>query len=105
MDVKTTFLNGSLDKTIYMVQPKSFIAKGQKMKVCELQKSIYGLKQAFRSWNIRFDLWIKSIGLSNILMNPVCTRDAAETWWWFLVIHEDDIPIIENNDGKIVFSK
>ena len=44
MDVKTAFLNGSLDETIYMVQPEGFIAKGQEKKVCKLQKSIYGLK-------------------------------------------------------------
>ena len=45
------------------------------------------------------------LDLSNIPMNPVCTRDAAETWWWFLAIHEDDIPIIGHNDGKIISSK
>ena len=49
MDVKTAFLNGSLDETIYMVQPEGFIAKGQEKKLCKLQKSIYGLKQASRS--------------------------------------------------------
>ena len=43
-DVKTAFLNGSLDKTIYMVQPEGFIAKGKEKKVCKLQKSIYRLK-------------------------------------------------------------
>ena len=62
MDVKTTFLNGSLDETIYMVQPKGFIAIGQEKKVCKLQKSIYGLKQASRSWNIKFDQSVKSFG-------------------------------------------
>ena len=41
MDVKTTFLNGSLDETIYMVQPEGFIGKGREKKVCKLQKSIY----------------------------------------------------------------
>ena len=55
MDVKTAFLNGSLDETIYMVQPEGFIKK-----VCKLQKSIYGLKQASRSWNIKFDQSVKS---------------------------------------------
>ena len=60
MVVKTTFLNGSLDETIYMVQPEGFIAKGQEKKVCKLQKSIYGLKQASRSLNIRFDKLVKS---------------------------------------------
>ena len=54
MDVKTAFLNGSLEETIYIVQPEGFIAKGQEKKVCKLQKSIYELKQASRSWNIIF---------------------------------------------------
>ena len=44
MDVKTAFLNESLEETIYMVQSKGFVAKDQEKKVCKLQKSIYGLK-------------------------------------------------------------
>ncbi|KAK0577227.1 hypothetical protein LWI29_029806 [Acer saccharum] len=61
MDVKTAFLNGSLDESIYMMQPEGFIEKGQVDKVCKLQKSIYGLKQASRSWNIRFDQAVKGV--------------------------------------------
>ena len=62
MDVKTAFLNGCHDETIYMVQPEGFIAKSQEKKMCKLQKSIYGLKQASRSWNIKFDQSVKSFG-------------------------------------------
>ena len=62
MDVKTAFLNGNLDKEIYMMQPEGFIAKNQEHMVCKLKRSIYGLKQASRSWDIRFDQAIKSFG-------------------------------------------
>ena len=62
MDVKIAFHNGSLDEIIYMVQPEGFIKKSEEKKVCKLQKSIYGLKQASRSWNIKFDQLVKSYG-------------------------------------------
>jgi len=49
MDVKIIFLNGSLEKEIYMDQPIGFVSKGQEDKVWHLKRSIYGLKQSFRS--------------------------------------------------------
>ncbi|TYK21571.1 gag/pol protein [Cucumis melo var. makuwa] len=36
MDVKTAFLNGNLEESIYMVQLEGFIQKGQEQKVCHL---------------------------------------------------------------------
>ena len=38
MDVKTAFLNGSLEEEIYMDQPLGFVSKGQEGKVCRLYK-------------------------------------------------------------------
>ena len=55
IDVKTSFLNGYLEENIYMMQPDGFITEGQEHMVCKLLKSLYGLKQASRSWNKRFD--------------------------------------------------
>ena len=43
MDVKTVFLNGDIDETIYMVQPENFVSGVTKRMVCKLKKSIYGL--------------------------------------------------------------
>jgi len=44
MDVKTTFLNGDLEKETYMTQPEGCEAPGQENKVCRLRKSLYSLK-------------------------------------------------------------
>ena len=44
MEVKTAFLNGDIDKTIYMVQPKNFASGDSKNVVCKLKNSIYSLK-------------------------------------------------------------
>ena len=61
MNVKTAFLNGKLIEEVYMIQPEGFtFTDGSK--VCKLQRSIYGLKQASRSWNMYFDKVIKTYG-------------------------------------------
>ena len=48
MDVKTAFLNGDLDETMLIAQPKGFVVKSKEHLGCRLKKSIYGLKQASR---------------------------------------------------------
>jgi len=48
MDVKTTFLDGDVDETIYMVRPENFVSGDPKNMLCKLKKSNYGLKQASR---------------------------------------------------------
>ena len=60
MDVKTAFLNGFLKDELYMMQPKGFVDPKGANRVWKLQRSIYGLVQASRSWNIRFDKVIKT---------------------------------------------
>src|SRR6187399_1210495 len=74
MDVKTAFLNGYLKEELYMMQPEGFVDPKGANKVCKLQRSIYGLMQASRSWNIRFDEVIKAYGLYRLLEKPVFTR-------------------------------
>ena len=92
MDVKTPFLNGSLDETIYMVQPRGFITKGQEKKVYKLQKSIYRLKQASRSWNIRFDKSVKSFGFIQCPDEPCVYKRSSGNVIVFLILYVNDIP-------------
>ena len=62
MDVKSTFLNGFIKEELYMMQPEGFVNPKGANKIYKLQRSIYGLVQASRSWNIRFDELIKAYG-------------------------------------------
>jgi hypothetical protein len=62
MDVKTTLLNGELEKDIYMDQPDGFAVKGQEGMLCKLLKSLYGLKQASKQWHEKFDKTLTSVG-------------------------------------------
>ncbi|GJR67055.1 retrotransposon protein, putative, ty1-copia subclass [Tanacetum coccineum] len=94
MDVKTAFLNGYIDKDIYMVQPEGFVDPKHPIKVCKLQRSIYGLKQASRSWNIRFDKEIKKFGFAQNLNEPCIYQKASGCNVTFLILYVDDIIIM-----------
>ena len=48
MDVKTIFLSGEIDETIYIEKPKNYVIGDSKSMVCKLKKSLYGLKQSPR---------------------------------------------------------
>jgi hypothetical protein len=52
MDVETAFLNGDLEEEIYMEMPEGF--EDNPGKVCKLNKTLYGLKQSAREWNMKF---------------------------------------------------
>ena len=67
--------------------------------VCKLKRSIYGLKQASRSWNIRFDQVIKSFGFKQNLDEPRVYKRHQNKVVMFLVLYVDDIILIGNDVG------
>ena len=65
--------------------------------VCFLKRSIYGLKQALRSWNIHFDHEIKEFGYMRNSDEPCVYKKASGSNVMFLVLYVDDILIMSNN--------
>lgn len=49
MDVKKTFLNGTIDEEVYIEQPLGYEVKERETHVCILNKVLYGLKKAPRA--------------------------------------------------------
>jgi hypothetical protein len=62
MDFIAAFLAGELEEEIYMEQPEGFSDGTDR--VCLLNKSLYGLKQAARVWNQRIRKFLKDIGFT-----------------------------------------
>lgn len=63
LDVKTAFLYGELEETIFMSPPEGLPCENKM--VCKLNRSLYGLKQAPRCWNKKFDSILKKFGFIN----------------------------------------
>ena len=95
MDVKTAFLNGFLKEELYMMQPEGFVDPKNADKVCKLQRSIYGLVQASRSWNIRFDEMIKAFGFMQTYGEACIYKKVSGSSVAFLILYVDDILLME----------
>ena len=80
-----------------MVQPKGFLYPDHPSKVCKLKQSIYGLKQASRSWNKRFDVEIKKFGFTQNPGEPCLYIKASRSYVTSLVLYVDEILIMGNN--------
>ena len=97
MDVKTAFLNGILEEEVYMTQPEGFVDPNNVGKVCKLQRSIDGFKQASWSWNLRFDESIKGFGFHRNVEESCVYKKVSGSDVTFLVLYVDDILLIGNS--------
>lgn len=69
MDVKTAFLNGTIDEEFYIEQPLGFEVKGRKAYVCILKKAWYGPKKSLRASYARMDAFLQILGFTKICVD------------------------------------
>lgn len=103
MDVKCAFLNGLLNEEIYMQQPDGF-QKGTS-KVCKLNRSLYGLKQASRMWNERFNEFIVKLGFKRCLSDQCLYIKNEKGDVCYILLYVDDLLIISNDLNRIKIIK
>ena len=97
MDVKIAFLNKNLEEEVYMTLSERFVSSGRANQVCKLNRSIYGLKQVSRSWNIHFDETDKSFGFIKNMDEPCVYKKTSESTVFFLILYVDDILLMRND--------
>jgi len=70
MDVKTTFLNVTINEEVYIEQPQGFEINQRETHVCRLKKSLYGLKKTPRAWYARMDACLLRLGFTKSYADP-----------------------------------
>lgn len=105
LDVKTAFVHGDLDETIYMNQPDGFILPRNEEKVCMLKKSLYGLKQSPRQWYRKFHEYVLTIGFKRSLYDRcVYTKREEDHILAYLLLYVDDMLIVSKRYRKLIKS-
>lgn len=97
-DVKTAFLNGDLAEEIYMRQPTGFKI-GEK--VLRLRKSLYGLKQAARSWNTKLDKSLIKCGFKQSEADDCLYIKKSGKERFYIVCHVDDMVFAATTNSQI----
>lgn len=99
-DVKTAFLNGDLHEEIYMKLPPG---SDKSQKVLRLHKSLYGLKQAARMWNIALHDHLLKIGFKQSLHDHCLYSITNGKNVCYMIIHVDDALLVSNTDKYIEY--
>ncbi|OWZ00175.1 Integrase, catalytic core protein, partial [Phytophthora megakarya] len=105
MDVKTAILNGLLDEDIYMAQPDGFIVSIRPDYVCELKRSMYGLKQSPRMWNKTIDEFMLKMEFMKCESDHCIylKRDSQELV--FVSLYVDDLILASSSDKMLKDTK
>lgn len=99
MDVKSAFLNGELEETIFMQQPPGY--DDSSGKVCKLNKSIYGLKQAPRQWFQKFNKFMLKIKFKQLETDPCVYIRNENNSKVIICLYVDDLLIAGSSSTEV----
>nr|GEU50406.1 ribonuclease H-like domain, reverse transcriptase, RNA-dependent DNA polymerase [Tanacetum cinerariifolium] len=101
LDVKSAFLHGDLKEEVYVTQPEGFVKKQDQGKVYRLIKSLYGLRQAPRAWNIKLDNTLKSLGFKKCALEQAIYTKTSKDSTLLIGVYVDDLIITGTPKKKI----
>lgn len=91
MDVKTPFLNGTINEEVYIEKHEGFEVNGRDTHVCRLKKALYGWKQAHSAWYARMHGNILRIGFVKIFVDPNLYIKVFNNELVIILLYVDDV--------------
>jgi hypothetical protein len=105
MDVKSAFLNGDLKEEIYVHQPLGFAIPDKEGKVLRLRKTLYGLRQAPRVWNVKLDFTLKGMGFGQSSHEAAIYRRGNGGNTLLVGVYVDDLVITGTKNAEVAAFK
>jgi hypothetical protein len=92
LDIKTAFSNGVVEEEFYMQQPPGSAGQGDE-RVCRLRRTLYGLKQASRTWHLALRHFLCSLGFESSDADPCLFKQRSGSDIVFVLLYVDDMLI------------
>ncbi|KAJ2985252.1 hypothetical protein NUW54_g10210 [Trametes sanguinea] len=95
VDIVGAYLNGRLREEIYMRQPPMY--ENGRPEVCHLNRTLYGLKQSGREWNIELDNAFKSLGFTRLMSDQCVYLRTRDSDLAIVAVHVDDMTMLTSS--------
>ncbi|XP_011070764.1 uncharacterized protein LOC105156352 [Sesamum indicum] len=102
LEINNAFFHGFLTEDFYMDPPEGLIGVpiGQ---VCKLQRSLYGLKQASRQWNLELTTQLLAFGFHQSSHEHCLFVKRSSSDFTVLLVYVDDILLTGSSSSALDF--
>ena len=94
IDAKSAFLNGILQKEVYVEQPKGFVEPHRPDDAYKLKRALYKLKQAPRAWYDRLTAYFTEHGFKRGFADTTLFIQKDKNYFVVARIYVDDIVFV-----------
>jgi len=104
LDINNAFLHGFIDEEVYILPPEGY-TKAAPGQVCKLVRSLYGLKQASRQWNMELTKFLVSQGFKQSKSDYSLFSKECHGKYTYILVYVDDLLVFGDDEDGIIMIK